>query len=166
MAIIYPEGTVTKPFLSWNYDTKTDTQSFSASSSLTTISGLTVNMAAQDSGNYFYIIGQITIGCPNGTSVIATLQADGNEIDALRGAADGSRLRSTSRGSQDNTYEAHTWPLVGIYTPGTTSSIAFTIGGSTNAGTFYVNRSGTSNNDTSRDSTRSFTSLQVFEMIP
>tara|TARA_Y100001963_G_C6756236_1_gene436982 strand:- start:386 stop:886 length:501 start_codon:yes stop_codon:yes gene_type:complete len=166
MAIKYPEGTVTKPFLSWNYDVKTDTQSFSASSSLTTISGLTVNIAAQNSGNYFYIIGQLTIGCGNATSVIATLQADGDPIDALRGAADGSRLRSTSRGSQDSTYEAHTIPLVGIWAPNSTSSIAFTIGGSTNAGTFWVNRSDTSNNDTSRDSTRSFSSLQVFEMIP
>ena len=166
MAIIYPEGTVTKPFLSWNYDTKTDTQSFSASSSLTTISGLTVNMAAQNSGNYFYIIGQITIGCPNATSVIATLQADGSPIDSLRANSDGNRLRSTSRGSQDGTYEAHTIPLMGTYSPGSTSSIAFTIGGSSNAGNFWVNRSATSNNDTSRDSTYSFTSLQVFEMIP
>ena len=164
MAIIYPEGTLSKPVLNWGYDAKTDTQSFSASSSLTTISNCTVTMELQNSSNNFLVLGQITIGCANATSVIATLQADGSEIDALRGAADGSRLRSTSRGSQDNTYEAHTWPLVGTYSPGTTSSIAFTIGGSTNAGTFYVNRSGTSNNDTSRDSTRSFTSLQVFEL--
>ena len=164
MAIIYPEGTLSKPVLNFNYDTKTDTQSFSASSSLTTLSGLTVTMSLQSSSNLFLVLGQITIGCPNATSVIATLLAGGSEIDSLRGAADGSRLRSTSRGSQDSTYEAHTYPLMGTYSPGNTNSIAFTIGGSTNAGTFYVNRSGTSNNDTSRDSTRSFTSLQVFEL--
>ena len=76
----------------------------------------------------------------------------------------GNRMRGTSRSSQDNRFEAHTIPLVGIYSPGTTSSQTFTIGGSTNAGTFYVNRSESSNNDSSRDSSVLITSLSVFEV--
>ena len=162
MAFITAQGTMT-PLLNYGYDTKTDTQSFGASSSYTTVSGLTVTMALQHASNYFLVMGQLTIGCGSGTSVIATLQAGGSPIDALRGASAGSRLRSTSRSSQDNQYEAHTIPLIGMYSPGNTNSYAFTIAGATNAGTFYVNQSATSNNDTSRDSTRVFSSIQVFE---
>ena len=162
MAFITAQGTMT-PLLNYGYATKTGTQSFAASSSFTTISGMSVSMALQHSSNYFLVMAQLTIGCGSATSVIAALQANDARIDALRGASAGSRLRSTSRSSQDNQYEAHTIPLIGMYSPGNTNSYAFTIGGATNAGTFYVNQSATSNNDTSRDSTRVFSSIQVFE---
>ena len=162
MAFITAQGTMT-PLLNYGYATKTGTQSFAASSSFTTISGMSVSMALQHSSNYFLVMAQLTIGCGSATSVIAALQANDARIDALRGASDGVRLRSTSRSSQDNQYEAHTIPLIGMYSPGNTNSYAFTIGGATNAGTFYVNQSATSNNDTSRDSTRVFSSIQVFE---
>ncbi len=157
------KGGINGPLLNFGYAEKTGIQTFGASSSYTTISGMTVNMALQHVNNFFLVMAQLTIGCDNATSVIATLQANGSPINALRGASDGVRLRSTSRSSQDGQYEAHTVPLIGMYSPGNTNSYAFTVGGSTNAGTFSVNKSHTSNNDTSRDSTRSFSSIQVFE---
>ena len=163
MAFVAGQGTLHGPLLNFGAATKTGTQSFAASSSFTTISGMSVSMALQHSSNYFLVMAQLTIGCGSATSVIATLQAGGSPIDALRGASAGNRLRSTSRSSQDNQYEAHTIPLIGMYSPGNTNTYAFTVGGATNAGTFWVNRSQTSNNDTSRDSTRSFSSIQVFE---
>tara|TARA_Y100000114_G_scaffold7872_1_gene6261 strand:- start:905 stop:1405 length:501 start_codon:yes stop_codon:yes gene_type:complete len=164
MPIITSDGTISKPVFNYGFDTKKDTQSFGASSSFTTISGLSVTMALQNSSNYFLVLGQITIGCGSATSVIAVLQAGGSPIDALRHDAAGNRLRTTSRSSQDNQFEAHTIPLMGVYSPNTTSSQTFTIGGSANAGSFFVNTSATSNNDTSRDSARALTSLQVFEL--
>ena len=164
MPIIYPEGTLSKPFLNYGFAVKKDTQSFGASSSFTTISGCSVSIALQNSSNYFFISAQITIGCGSATSVVAVLQAGGNPIDGLRHNSSGNRMRGTSRSSQDNRFEAHTIPLVGIYSPGTTSSQTFTIGGSTNAGTFFVNRSESSNNDTSRDSSVLITSISVFEV--
>ena len=163
MAFITGQGTQHGPLLNFGSATKTGTQSFAASSSFTTISGMSVSMALQHSNNYFLVMAQLTIGCGSATSVIAALQANDARIDALRGASAGSRLRSTSRSSQDNQYEAHTIPLIGMYSPGNTNTYAFTVGGATNAGTFYVNQSATSNNDTSRDSTRVFSSIQVFE---
>lgn len=163
MAFVTGQGTQHGPLLNFGAAQKTGTQSFGASSSFTTISGMSVSMALQHANNYFLVMAQLTIGCGSATSVIATLQAGGTPIDALRGASDGVRLRSTSRSSQDNQYEAHTIPLVGMYSPGNTNTYAFTVAGATNAGTFWVNRSQTSNNDTSRDSTRSFSSIQVFE---
>ena len=163
MAFITGQGTQHGPLLNFGSATKTGTQSFAASSSFTTISGMSVSMALQHSNNYFLIMAQLTIGCGSATSVIAALQANDARIDALRGASAGNRLRSTSRSSQDNQYEAHTIPLIGMYSPGNTNTYAFTVGGATNAGTFYVNQSATSNNDTSRDSTRVFSSIQVFE---
>jgi len=163
MAFITGQGTQHGPLLNFGTATKTGTQSFGASSSFTTISGMSVSMALQHANNYFLVMAQLTIGCGSATSVIATLQAGGTPIDALRGASAGSRLRSTSRSSQDNRFEAHTVPLIGMYSPGNTNTYAFTVGGSANAGTFYVNQSETSNNDTSRDSTRVFSSIQVFE---
>ena len=163
MPINTAQGTIGGPLLNFGVATKTGTQTFGASTSYTTISGMSVSMALQHANNYFLVMAQLTIGCNSATSVIATLQAGGSPIDALRGASDGNRLRSTSRSSQDGQYEAHTIPLIGIYTPGNTSTYAFTVGCSTNAGTFSVNKSHTSNNDTSRDSTRSFSSIQVFE---
>ena len=163
MAFVTGQGTQHGPLLNFGSATKTGTQSFAASSSFTTISGMSVSMALQHSSNYFLVMAQLTIGCGSATSVIAALQANDARIDALRGASAGNRLRSTSRSSQDNQYEAHTIPLIGMYSPGNTNSYAFTIGGATNAGTFYVNQSATSNNDTSRDSTRVFSSIQVFE---
>ena len=164
MPIITADGTISKPVFNYGFDTKRDVQSFAASAAFTTISGLSVTMALQNSSNFFFVIGQITIGCGAATSVIATLQAGGSPIDALRHEAAGSRFRTTSRTSQDNQFEAHTIPLMGIYSPSTTSSQTFTIGGSANAGNFFVNQSVTSNNDGSRDSSRCFTSLQVFEL--
>ena len=163
MAFITGQGTQHGPLLNFGSATKTGTQSFAASSSFTTISGMSVSMALQHSSNYFLVMAQLTIGCNSATSVIAALQANDARIDALRGASAGNRLRSTSRSSQDNQYEAHTIPLIGMYSPGNTNTYAFTVAGATNAGTFWVNRSQTSNNDTSRDSTRSFSSIQVFE---
>ena len=163
MAFITGQGTQHGPLLNFGSDRKIGTQSFGASSSYTTISGMSVSMALQHANNYFLVMAQLTIGCGSATSVIATLQAGGSPIDALRGASSGSRLRSTSRSSQDNRFEAHTIPLVGMYSPGNTNTYAFTVAGATNAGTFYVNQSETSNNDTSRDSTRVFSSIQVFE---
>ena len=165
MAIIYPEGTISKPVLNFAFDTKFDTQSFGASSSLTTISGLSVTMSLQTSRNYFLIMGQISIGCGSATSVIATILNNGSEIDSLRGGADGSRLRCTTRGSQDNQFECHSFPLIGAYAPGNTNSHTFTLGGSANAGSFFVNRSANSGNNTSRDNARPFTTLQVFEIV-
>ena len=164
MPIITADGTISKPVFNYGFATKQDTQSFGASASFTTISGLSVTMSLQNSSNFFFVIGQITIGCGSATSVIATLQAGGSPIDALRHVASGNRIRTTSRTSQDNRFEAHTIPLMGVYSPGTTSSQTFTIGGSANAGTFFVNQSEQSNNDTSRDSSRTLTSLQVFEL--
>ena len=164
MPIITSDGTISKPVFNYGFDTKKDTQSFAASSSFTTISGLSVTMSLQNSSNYFFVIGQITIGCGAGTSVIAVLQAGGSPIDALRHESSGSRIRTTSRSSQDNQFEAHTIPLMGIYSPGTTNSQTFTMAGSANAGNFFVNQSATSNNDGSRDSSRALTSLQVFEL--
>lgn len=163
MPINTAQGTIGGPLLNFGVATKTGTQTFGASTSYTTISGMSVSMALQHANNYFLVMAQLTIGCNSATSVIATLQAGGSPIDALRGASDGNRLRSTSRSSQDGQYEAHTIPLIGMYSPGNTNTYAFTVGGSTNAGTFSVNKSHTSNNDTSRDSTRSFSSIQVFE---
>ena len=163
MAFVTGQGTQHGPILNFGSDRKIGTQSFGASSSYTTISGMTVNLALQHANNFFLVMAQLTIGCNSATSVIATLQAGGSPIDALRGASDGVRLRSTSRSSQDNQYEAHTIPLIGMYSPGNTNTYAFTVGGATNNGTFFVNRSATSNNDTSRDSTISFSSIQVFE---
>ena len=163
MAFVTGQGTQHGPLLNFGAAQKTGTQSFGASSSFTTISGMSVSMALQHSNNYFLVMAQLTIGCGSATSVIAALQANDARIDALRGASDGVRLRSTSRSSQDNQYEAHTIPLIGMYSPGNTNTYAFTVGGATNAGTFYVNQSATSNNDTSRDSTRVFSSIQVFE---
>ena len=163
MAFITAQGTQHGPLLNFGSATKTGTQSFAASSSFTTISGMSVSMALQHSNNYFLVMAQLTIGCGSATSVIAALQANDARIDALRGASAGNRLRATSRSSQDNQYEAHTIPLIGMYSPGNTNTYAFTVGGATNAGTFYVNQSATSNNDTSRDSTRVFSSIQVFE---
>ena len=163
MAFVTGQGTQHGPLLNFGSATKTGTQSFAASSSFTTISGMSVSMALQHSSNYFLVMAQLTIGCGSATSVIAALQANDARIDALRGASAGNRLRSTSRSSQDNQYEAHTIPLIGMYSPGNTNTYAFTVGGATNAGTFYVNQSATSNNDTSRDSTRVFSSIQVFE---
>ena len=163
MAFITGQGTQHGPLLNFGSATKTGTQSFAASSSFTTISGMSVSMALQHSNNYFLVMAQLTIGCGSATSVIAALQANDARIDALRGASAGNRLRATSRSSQDNQYEAHTIPLIGMYSPGNTNTYAFTVGGATNAGTFYVNQSATSNNDTSRDSTRVFSSIQVFE---
>ena len=163
MAFITGQGTQHGPLLNFGADTKRGTQSFAASSSFTTISGLSVSMALQHANNYFLVMGQLTIGCGSATSVIATLLVGGSPIDDLRGSASGVRLRSTSRHSQDNRFEAHSVPLIGMYAPGSTGTYTFTIGGSANAGTFYVNQSETSNNDTSRDSTRVFSSLQVFE---
>ena len=163
MAFITSQGTIGGPCLNFGAATKTGTQSFAASSSYTTISGLSVSIGLQHANNFFLVMGQLTIGCGSATSVIATLQVGGSPIDALRGAASGQRLRSTSRHSQDNRFEAHSVPLIGMYAPGSTGTYTFTIGGSANAGTFYVNQSETSNNDTSRDSTRVFSSLQVFE---
>lgn len=163
MAFITPQGTIGGPCLNFGAATKRGTQSFSASSSLTTISGLSVSIGLQHANNFFLVMAQLTIGCGSATSVIATLLAGGSEIDDLRGSASGQRLRSTSRSSQDNQYEAHTVPLIGMYAPGSTGTYTFTVGGAANAGTFYVNQSATSNNDTSRDSTRVFSSLQVFE---
>ena len=164
MPIITADGTISKPVFNYGFDTKRDVQSFAASGSSTTISGLSVTMSLQNSSNYFFVIGQITIGCGAATSVIATLQAGGSPIDALRHESSGSRIRTTSRSSQDNQFEAHTIPLMGIYSPGTTNSQTFTMAGSANAGNFFVNQSATSNNDGSRDSSRAFTSLQVFEL--
>ena len=163
MAFVTGQGTQHGPLLNFGAATKTGTQSFAASSSFTTISGMSVSMALQHANNYFLVMAQLTIGCGSATSVIAALQANDARIDALRGASAGNRLRSTSRSSQDNQYEAHTIPLIGMYSPGNTNTYAFTVGGATNAGTFYVNQSATSNNDTSRDSTRAFSSIQVFE---
>ncbi len=163
MAFRTAQGTIHGPLLNFGFATKTGTQTFGASSSYTTISGMTVNLALQHANNFFLVMAQLTIGCNSATSVIATLQANGSPIDALRGASDGNRIRSTSRSSQDGQYEAHTIPLIGMYSPGNTNTYAFTVGGSTNSGTFSVNRSHTSNNDTSRDSTKSFSSIQVFE---
>ena len=163
MSFITGQGSQHGPVLNFGSDRKIGTQSFGASSSYTTVSGMSVSMALQHSSNYFLVMAQLTIGCGSATSVIATLMAGGSPIDALRGQADGVRLRSTSRSSQDNQYEAHTIPLIGMYSPGNTNTYAFTVAGATNAGTFYVNQSQSSNNDTSRDSTRSFSSIQVFE---
>ena len=163
MSFITGQGTQHGPALNFGSDRKIGTQSFGASSSYTTVSGMSVSMALQHSSNYFLVMAQLTIGCGSATSVIATLMAGGSPIYALRGQADGVRLRSTSRSSQDNQYEAHTIPLIGMYSPGNTNTYAFTVAGATNAGTFYVNQSQSSNNDTSRDSTRSFSSIQVFE---
>tara|TARA_R100001509_G_C4835049_1_gene204592 strand:- start:273 stop:773 length:501 start_codon:yes stop_codon:yes gene_type:complete len=164
MPIITADGTISKPVFNYGFATKQDTQSFGASASFTTISGLSVTMSLQNSSNYFFVIGQISIGCASATSVIATLQAGGTPIDALRHQSANNRIRTTSRTSQDNRFECHTIPLMGIYTPGTTSSQTFTMAGSANADVFYVNTSATSNNDTSRDSARTLTSLQVFEL--
>ena len=164
MAFITSDGTISKPVFNFGHDVKQDTQSFSASSSLTTISGLSVTMSLQNSSNYFLVMGQINIGCDAATSVIATLQANGSPIDALRHQSSNNRIRTTSRTSQDNRFECHCIPLIGVYSPGSTSSQTFTIGGSANADVFYVNQSATSNNDNSRDSSRTLTSLSVFEL--
>ena len=104
MAFITGQGTQHGPLLNFGAATKTGTQSFAASSSFTTISGMSVSMALQHANNYFLVMAQLTIGCGSATSVIAALQANDARIDALRGASDGVRLRSTSRSSQDNQY--------------------------------------------------------------
>ena len=45
MPIITSDGTISKPVFNYGFDTKKDTQSFAASSSFTTISGLSVTMS-------------------------------------------------------------------------------------------------------------------------
>lgn len=163
MAFITGQGTQHGPLLNFGVATKKGTQSFGATSSLTAISGLSVTMTPQHANNYLLILAQLTIGGTSGTSMIATLMLNGGEITDFRGNADGSRIRCTSRTSQDNQYEAHTVPLIGMWSPGSTSAQTISVSGSSNNGTFYVNRSGTSNNDTSRDSSRPFSCIQVFE---
>ena len=163
MPIRTAQGTIGGPLLNFGVATKRGTQSFGASTSLTAISGLSVTLTPQHANNFLLILAQLTIGGNSGTSMIATLMLNGGEITDFRGNADGSRIRCTSRTSQDGQYEAHTIPLMGMWSPGSTSAQTISVSASANAGNFYVNRSATSNNDTSRDSSRPFSCIQVFE---
>ena len=163
MAFNTAQGNIHGPLLNFSVATKRGTQSFGASTSLTAISGLSVNITPQHVNNYLLILAQLTIGGNSATSMIATLMLNGGEITDFRGNADGSRIRCTSRTSQDGQYEAHTIPLMGMWSPGSTSAQTISVSASANAGTFWVNRSHTSNNDTSRDSSRPFSCIQVFE---